>query len=244
MPRKWILGLSFVLSLVVFLTLLMPAAVVLERMPALRIGGAPLALSAPRGPWWQGQCQWRWQQLQGDLQWDLDWHGLVPGLQLSLQSRPGLHGDAKLSGWLGADWGDWHLEQARFSIPVALVAEHVPQGQADGRVDGTILSLKIAEQAILDAQGTAQYSGGLVTWGRNGSAKVPALDGRLSMESGVPTLQVVDPQGTELVVARIADERFQLQVLRAWPMLLGVSEGGEADDVVFQMSQPFKLGQG
>ena len=46
-----------------------------------------------------------------------------------------------------------------------------------------------------------------------------------------------------LMSARLSEGRFQLEVLRAWPMLLGVSQGGQPDDVVFQMSQPFSLGQ-
>ena len=76
MPRNLTLALVFVVSLLVFLVLGMPAAVVVERVPAMRVGGAVLTLSEPRGRWWQGQAQWRWKQLQGSLDWTLDWHGL------------------------------------------------------------------------------------------------------------------------------------------------------------------------
>ena len=90
-------------------------------------------------------------------------------------------------------------------------------------------------------QGTLQYSGGTVSWGRNGSALVPVLQGRLSMNNEQPTLQVEDPDNNSLLDARLANGRFELEVRRAWPMLLGVSQGGDPDDVVFQMSQPLVL---
>ncbi|MED5387712.1 MAG: type II secretion system protein N [Pseudomonadota bacterium] len=242
MPRSLTLALVFLVSLLVFLIIGMPAAAVVEQVPALRPGGAALTLSDPRGRWWQGQARWRWKQLQGSLDWELDWHGLVPGANLSLRSDRGE--SARLSGWLGADWGDWQLEQARLSLPVAMVAEHVPQGSADGRLDGVLMALTIADDRIAHLQGTLDYSGGQVTWGNNGSATVPALRGRLSMEEDAPTLRVVDPEGERLMHARIAEGRFHLEVMRAWPLLLGVSQGGSPEDVVFQMSQPFSLKQG
>ena len=241
MPRKWILALLFVVSLVLFLAVLMPAAVLVERVPALRPGGAPLLLESPRGPWWAGQVNWRWQKLQGVLEWQLDWHGLTPGLMLSARTSQG--DDARIRGWIGgAGQQDWSVEQLRLTLPVALVAERVPQGDADGRVDATIMALSVSGGQIEEAQATLQYSGGTVTWGRNGSATVPVLEGRVSMEGDVPSLQVTDPEGTALLNASLAEGRFQLAVLRAWPQLLGVSQGGNADDVVFQMSQPFSLG--
>lgn len=241
MPRTLTLALVFIASLLVFLIVSMPAAVVVERVPAVHLAGAPLALSEPRGRWWQGQARWRWKQLQGSLAWTLDWHGLVPGAQVSLRSDQGQQ--ATLSGWVGADWGDWQVEQARLSLPVALVAEHVPQGGADGRVDAVLMALQIADNTIQQLQGTLDYSGGTVTWGNNGAATVPELQGRLSMAGEVPTLQVVDPDGERLMHARISEGRFHLEVMRAWPLLLGVSQGGSPDDVVFQMSQPFSLGR-
>lgn len=241
MPRIWVLTLCFLVFLLAFLVVLMPAAVVVERVPALQIGGARLQLSEPRGRWWQGQANWQWKQLQGSLEWSLDWHWLTPGVQLATRTHQGEN--ARLSGWLGMDWGDWELQQARVSVPVALVADQVPQGGADGRVDVSLMRLRLADGQIDDAQGTLHYSGGTVTWGRNGAAQVPVLDGRLSMEGEVPTLQVNDPEGTRLMQARLEQGRFHLEVMRAWPILLGVSQGGQPDDVVFRMSQPFSLKQ-
>lgn len=243
MPRKWILALLFVASLMVFLVILMPAAVLVERVPALRPGGAPLVLDAARGPWWSAQVNWRWKQLQGVLDWQLDWHGLTPGVSLAARTTTGP--EARINGWLGgAGQQDWSVEQMRITLPVELVAEQVPQGNADGRVDATIMALAVSGGEVAEAQATLQYSGGTVTWGRDGSATVPVLQGKVSMTATGPGLQVTDPDGRTLMNAGLAEGRFQLAVLRAWPQLLGVSQGGNADDVVFQMSQPFALGGG
>ena len=65
----------------------------------------------------------------------------------------------------------------------------MPQGGADGRVDAVLMSLQVADDAIQHVQGTLDYSGGTVTWGRNGAADVPPLQGRLSMEDQVPSLR-------------------------------------------------------
>ncbi|MZR61315.1 type II secretion system protein N [Alcanivorax sp. DP30] len=240
MPRKWILALLFVVSLTVFLVILMPAAVLIERVPALRPGGAPLVLESPRGPWWNAQVNWRWQQHQGVLDWQLDWHGLTPGLNLAARTTRG--DEARIKGWLGGSGQhDWSVEQLRLALPVALIAERIPQGNADGRVDATVMALAVSDGQIEEARATLQYSGGTVTWGNNGSATVPVLQGKVSMDSGVPTLVVTDPDNTLLLNARLEEGRFNLAVMRAWPQLLGVSKGGNADDVVFQMSQPFTL---
>ncbi|MBM7334025.1 MAG: type II secretion system protein N [Alcanivorax sp.] len=237
--RRWIaLGAVFVISLLVCLVVLMPAAVLVDRLPALRPGGAPLVLSGARGPWWDGRVQARWRNRSGDLAWTLDWHGLTPGLQLSMVSD-GLNAD----GWLGAAWGDWRLEQWRATVPVAPFSAEIPQGNADGTVNLTLMTLELAEQAVVDAKGTLTYSGGTVTWGRDGAAEVPPLDGRLAMVDGAPELEVTGPQQQQLVHARLDNQKLNVQVRRAWPQLLGVSQGGDPSDVVFRMSRPLALGQ-
>ncbi len=242
MPRKLTIALVFVACLLVFLVVLMPAAVLVERVPQLRPGGAPLTLETSRGRWWSGQVDWRWQQQQGTLGWTLDFHGLTPGVELSLRTTAGQ--DVRLAGWVGgSDAQNWQLDQVRLSLPVELIADRIPQGGADGRADATVMGLAIQEGQVTDARATVQYGGGTVTWGRSASAVVPVLQGRLSMEGETPVLEVNDPEGQRLMSARLSEGRFQLEVLRAWPMLLGVSQGGQPDDVVFQMSQPFSLGQ-
>ncbi|ASK35108.1 type II secretion system protein N [Alloalcanivorax mobilis] len=235
--RRWIaLGAVFFLSLCVFLVALMPAAVVVDRLPALRPGGAPLVLSQPRGRWWDATVNARWRDQQGTLAWTLDWHGLTPGLQLSLRSDD-LQGD----GWLGADWGDWRLEQWRATVPVAMISRQVPQGNADGTAHVSLMVLELAGGSVVDAKGTLDYSGGTVTWS-SGSARVPPLDGRLFMGEQGPRLRVTGPDQQQLVEASIEKKMLKVQVHRAWPQLLGVSQGGDPSDVVFQMSQPLKFG--
>lgn len=238
MRRRIALGAVFFLSLCVFLVALMPAAVVVERLPSLRPGGELLTLSRARGLWWDGSVETRWQDQQGMLHWSWDWRGLTPGLQLSVFS-----GNLEASGWLGAAWGGWRLEQWRATVPVAMISQQVPQGSADGTVHLSLMSLELDDGSVVDAKGTLDYSGGTVTWGGDGSAQVPPLDGRLFMAEEGPRIIVTGPDQQELMVARLEKQKLNVQVHRAWPQLLGVSQGGNPSDVVFQMSQPLRLGR-
>jgi len=236
--RWFALGAVFVTSLFVFLVALMPAALLIDRLPALRPGGAPLALSDARGPWWDGDVRARWRDQQGRLRWHLDWRGLTPGVRLSMVS-----GDLQARGWLGAAWGDWRLEQWRAELPVALFSRQVPQGNADGTVALSLMVLELTDQNVVDAKGTLNYSGGTVSWGRDGAARVPPLDGRLAMVDNGPQLIVTGPREQQLVLARLENQTLNVQVRRAWPQLLGVSQGGDPSDVVFRMSRPLTLGR-
>lgn len=236
--RRWVaLGAIFLISLCVFLVALMPAAVLVRRLPALRPGGAPLTFSSAHGRWWDGSADVAWRDQQGLLRWRLDVRGGIPGLWLRLSA-----GDLKVSGWLGADWGDWRLAQWRGRVPVGMVGRYVPQGNATGTVTFALLSLALVDHAVVDARGTLNYGGGTVTWGQGGSAPVPPLQGRLSMAKAGPVLVVTGPKRQPLVRAAIANGKFDLRVHRAWPQLLGVSQGGNPSDVVFQMTQPIALG--
>lgn len=237
--RRWIAwGTVFTVSLLVWLVALMPAAVVVDSLPALRPGGAPLALSDARGRWWDGRVDARWREHTGGLSWTLDWRGLTPGVRLAMVSD-----DINAAGWLGARWGGWRLEQWRASLPVAPFSAEVPQGNADGSVELVLINLELAEGTVVDAKGTLNYSGGTVTWGRDGSARVPPLNGRLMMVNGAPELEVTGPNQQQLVHGRLDNQKLNVRVLRAWPQLLGVSQGGDPSDVVFSMSRPLTLGR-
>lgn len=232
--RRWIaLGIVFLASLCVFLVALMPAAAVVERLPALRVGGAPVTLSNAQGLWWKGAVDVRWRDRQGQVRWQLDWHGLTPGAQIDINAS-----ELSARGWLGGFYGGWRLEQWRASVPVAVIGRYVPQGSATGVVAVTLAALEFSDDAVTDARGTLHYGGGVVSWGQGGSASVPALNGLLAMEKEGPRLTVTGPQQQELVRAGIVKKRLSVQVLRAWPELLGVSQGGNPEDVVFRMSQP------
>ncbi|MEP5051227.1 MAG: type II secretion system protein N [Alloalcanivorax venustensis] len=236
--RWFALGAVFVASLVVFLVALMPAALVIDKVPALRPGGAPLVLSDARGPWWDADVRARWRDQQGRLSWRLNWHGLTPGVDLSLAA-----GELQARGWLGAAWGDWRREQWRAEVPVAMVSRQVPQGDADGTVSLSLLVLELVDENVVDAKGTLDYSGGTVSWGRDGAARVPPLDGRLSMSESGPRLTVTGPEEQQLVLASLENKTLSVQVRRAWPQLLGVSQGGDPSDVVFRMRRPLTLGR-
>ena len=236
-PRAFIL--LFIVSLLVSGVVLMPAALVVQAVPELRVAGQPLRLAEPRGVWWQGQVQWRWQQLTGQLAWQWRWQGVTPGVQLTVQEKAKT---LQASGWVGG-YGALQAENVRAVLPVALIADQVPQGSADGRVELVLLSATIADGELADIQGMLDYSGGTVTWGRNGAATVPPLNGRIFTEDQVVSAQVTDPEGRLLATAQVQEQKLAVDVKRAWPMLLGVSQGGNPDDTVFQMSRPFRLGQ-
>ena len=144
---------------------------------------------------------------------------------------------------MGAAWGDWRLEQWRAQVPVAMVSRQVPQGDADGTVSLSLLVLELVDENVVDAKGTLDYSGGTVSWGRDGSASVPPLDGRLTMSESGPRLTVTGPEQQQLVLASLEDKTLSVQVRRAWPQLLGVSQGGDPSDVVFRMRRPLTLGR-
>lgn len=239
--RRWIvLGAIFLISLGVFLVALMPAAVVVERMPMLRPGGERLLLSDARGRWWHGSVMVRWREQQGRLSWALDWHGLTPGVWLDLDA-----GDLNAQGWLGGLSSDgWRLEQWHGTMPVALVSRYVPQGDATGLVEVSLMALELDGGVLVDAKGVLHYGGGVVSWGRQGegAAQVPPLDGVLSLQAAGPVLVITGPQKQQLVRADISKGKLHVKVRRAWPQLLGVSQGGNPNDVVFSLSRPVSLG--
>ena len=119
----------------------------------------------------------------------------------------------------------------------------MPQGDADGTVSLSLLVLELVDENVVDAKGTLDYSGGTVSWGRDGSASVPPLDARLTMSESGPRLTVTGPEQQQLVLASLEDKTLSVQVRRAWPQLLGVSQGGDPSDVVFRMRRPLTLGR-
>ena len=51
------------------------------------------------------------------------------------------------------------------------------------------------------------------------------------------------PEQQQLVLASLENKTLSVQVHRAWPQLLGVSQGGDPSDVVFRMRRPLTLGR-
>lgn len=238
MPRPLVLITFFVVSFLGFALWNLPAEVATSRVAGVELAGAPVQLLRPQGRLWDGATRWRWRERSGRLEWALDWRGLTPGLQLSLVGR-GLD----LAGWLGGGssrlWArNWNLE-----LPVALIARQVDRGGAEGRLTGQLRELDWHDGQVRALDGELRWSGGVVRWQPDGRAELPPLDGRLFMADSEARAEVTDPDGRRLADALVRGGQINLRVFRAWPMLLGVSSGGQASDVVLEVSRPF-FGQG
>lgn len=234
MPRPLLLVSVFLVSFLIWSLWLLPAAPVISKLDGVAVGGAPLQMSQVQGRLWDGSAHWRWQRQNGRLRWDMDWRGLTPGVQLALES-----GSVALDGWLGGGSGRFSARELTLHMPVAEIARHLEQGSAEGSVSADIRELDWRDDAFHALEGRLKWSGGRVSWEPAGSAEVPPLDGRLFMEGEAARAEVTDPEGQQLAEARIVDGEITFRVFRAWPMLLGVSGGGQASDVVLEVSQPF-----
>lgn len=226
----WISGL--LVSVLVWAVWLMPAQPVLSRVHGLMLGPAPLELSRIEGRIWQGSARWRWQRHAGTLRWQTRWHGLVPGVQLQLQ------GDLLLSGWLGGRPGKVMVREMDAAVPVAPFVAAMPNVSAEGTVSLRGLSLNWNGRQLQEANGLLGYSGGEISWAQGQGALLPALVGTVRQEGAAAIAEARDPDGTLLAEARVENEIAVLRVYRAWPALLGVSQGGSPSDVVFETSQP------
>lgn len=219
----------FVLSFLLFMVVLMPASIVTAYWPTDNDSPPPPRLY---GVWWQGQGLFDLEGLPLKLGWELDWHGLTPGLLLSVRS-----GDIRATGWVGADWGDWRLENWRASLPAETVNPFLPQGKASGTVAIALQELLYRDSVIAQIQGELHFDGGQVALSEGLNLDVPALLGTLTMEHNQPVLRVTGPQQQSLASATLNGNTLSLDVFRAFPLLLKMSEGGNATDVVFSTHQ-------
>lgn len=231
---KWIAALLGLLLL--WLIWMAPAAPLLARLDGLPLAGAPLRVSAVQGSIWNGQAQWRWQQEGGSLSWQLRWREWRPGVRLELR------GDARLAGWVGPAVGGLLLRAGEASLPLALLSRLQPELAAEGWIEVQALSLDWHRDAPVLRAGTAHYGGGQVSWAAGQSAVIPPLEAAVVRQDGVSQLTVVDPQGVALALAELTADMATLRVFRAWPALLGLSQGGSPDDVVFETSRPLRGG--
>ena len=232
MPRPLALIGVFVASLLVFIVWNMPAAPFVRHLDGQMIGDAPLQVSQIRGRLWDGEARWRWQRYRGELQWETRWRGLTPGVELDLAGS-GL----EVRGWAGASPRAVSARDLSLRVPLAEISRDMPEGRIDGVLTGQVSHLRLARSGDVFAQGQLYYAGGEVSWPPDGNATVPPLEGRLFTEDNVARLEVTDPQGTRLVDGQVNAGEAALRVYRAWPRLLGVSQGGQDSDVVFQVTQ-------
>lgn len=231
MPRPVVLAAVFLLSLLCWLIWSFPAAPVLQRVESIPLGEESLRIGEVRGLVREGSLDWYWQAYQGRLDWRLAWKGARPGLDLRLYGH-----DAQLQGWASGTPGSLLLRDLRLDAPVSLVGDELPDHGAEGRVTGTLGRLSWRPGQVPAVDGSLRYSGGRMAW-PEGEADVPPLEGDLYNEGDAGWLVVRDPQGTRLMDGRLSAEEAEFRLYRAWPVLLGVSEGGNPDDVIFQVTE-------
>ena len=207
-----------------------PASLLTSRIPSVPLAGAPLFLGAASGTVWDGAVPWRWRQLNGELDWSLDFRGLTPGVAWSL------NGAMNARGWVGGGPDSPQLGISEGRIPASLI-QYVSPFQAEGALAIEGLRLAVADRRLVDAAGELRYSGGVAGW-KSGETQVPALVARIEEQPQGAIARVTDPSDTLLMEAGTEGERAFVRVYRAWPALLGVSKGGQPTDVVFESSQP------
>ena len=235
MPRPLVLAAVFLLSLLFWLLWNFPAGPLVTRADGLVLAGEPLRLVDVAGRARDGQLRWSWQGHSGRASWRLAWRELRPGLELRLEGE-GVH----LDGWLSGGSDSLSVRQLNLDVPVAPIAERIPEGDADGRVEGQVERLQWRSGAVPQVSGVLHYSGGQMSW-PDGQARVPRLDGELFSDDEAGWLVVRSPDGTRLMDGRLSPGEAEFRLYRAWAELLGASAGGEPDDVIFRVNEAFSV---
>lgn len=239
MPTKKIIALtaSFLVVFLVFLVILMPAQVVkaaLMPTPDVDSGAPDIRVS---GLWWKGHADSIWKQQLISVNWEMDWRGLTPGLLLESAT-----GEIEVSGWFGVSNGGWELADANALLPARQVSEFLPMGRADGVLKLSQVGLSFSDDTVEHVSGALHYTGGELNWGFGEPVNVPPLDGLLSMQASGPQLEIQDNKKQKLAMAFVEDKRLVLQVLQAFPQLLGMAElGGDPNEEVYRTSRPLDL---
>ena len=228
-PFRWLLILC--VSTLVWALWLLPARPLLSPLNGVMLASSPLQLSRIEGRLWQGSARWQWQGMAGGVRWDTDWRGVAFGANLSLS------GDIVASGWAGGGPGVMDLRDIDAAVPVAPFVRAMPNVSAAGTLSLRGVGLRLGRAGPEQAQGALAYSGGRVDWSASQGAELPALTGALRQEGGAAIGEAFSPDGVLLADARLENEMAVLRVYRAWPALLGVSQGGNLSDVVFETSQ-------
>lgn len=230
LKARWLI-LAFCVAFLFFVISMAPARLLIDRVPVISLPGGQLALSQPSGTVWRGAADWRWRHLQGQMAWTLGFGSLSPALDITLTG--GLGFDGQLSGWSVQSLAVT-IDDAE--VPASLI-EHVSPFKAAGLVKADAIALRMEEGLLVSAQGELNYSGGEASWPQ-GSKALPPLQAQLkTLEDGVQA-QVFDDTKVLMMQASLQGNNGRVQVYRAWPMLLGVSKGGNPEDVVFETSSP------
>lgn len=230
--RLWLWGLLVVLATLFWLVWLAPARLLLQPLNGMQLGPAPLQLSQIDGRWRAGGFRWQWQGLAGTARWSLAWQGLVPGAHLTLS------GDLVANGWIGGLPGRWQVRDMDLAIPVAPLVRGTQGIRAEGVVSARSFTLILDHGAPREASAVLDYTGGQVSWAQGQGAVLPPLQGVMRQDGAAARIEARGPDGTLLADGSLENNMAMLRVYRAWPALLGVSQGGSPSDVVFETSRP------
>lgn len=162
---KW--GALFLFSYLFFLLALMPASVVVTRLPLPK----SLQLNAVQGTLWQGEVgEVRWQQhTLHHVSWQIEWSRLLvgmPALHLTLNDPQFLSGETTV-GWRG----DLFVEDLSLHVPVSMISSLIPMPVPIGLTGNASLSIR---QLQINPQHCTQLQGSL-TW-QAGNLSTPLGD--------------------------------------------------------------------
>ncbi len=228
-PGLWLAAL--LLAVLVWALVMLPARPVLAPLNGMQLGSATLQLSRIEGRLWQGSARWQWLDLSGSLRWDTSWRGMSFGADLMVS------GDIVATGWAGAAPGGFALNGMDIVVPVALLVQGMPNVSAEGTATARGLTLQWQDGAPAGAEAQLSYSGGRISWAEGQGADVPVLTGSLRQEGEAAVFEARSPDSALLADGQLTNETVRLRVYRAWPALLGMSQGGSPADVVFETSQ-------
>lgn len=235
LPHTGLLIAVFLLSLVGWALYYLPAQVVVSRVPTLQLAGSTLTVNASGGRAWQGQARWHWQHFVGDVSWQLDWHGLTPGVDITLTGPNGL----RVQGWLTSNGGEFRADQLQLALPLSVVLAGQPQLAATGSVQGRIQQFHW-HNGIKALQGKLYYTGGSGHW-RNQAAVLPVMNAKLAMQQDTAVVLVTDSHQGVLAKASLdANNRGEVKVYRRYAEAVGLASGsGSSNAVIFKMSRSF-----
>lgn len=229
----WLL-VALLLSIVSWLVWLLPARVVIEPMVPLTMGQQTLQLEEIQGRLWAGNARWALADQQGVLGWSWGWQGLRPTLEVTLSGALELRAST-LPGWKSIE-----VRRLDGRLPVAPWAPLLVSGATlEGvlSLQAVALHWRVGEVPQLHA-GHVFFSGGNGRYGRE-SANLPALWGSVQPQAEGSELRVRNEQDTEVALLELAADRVSFKVLRTWALMLGASQGGAPDDIIFQTSFTF-----
>lgn len=229
--KRWLIS-AFLISLLVFLVVTLPAALLVGLLPPVNLAGQPLKLSAVQGSLWGGQTSWAWKRLSGTLSWQLDWRAGYPGVAFRAL------GAVPFSGWAAASADMLVVQELDLSLSAPMLRQFQPDLQLGGTISARGVSFTFRDKRITDASGALAYTGGDAQWRRDNAVVVPPLRGVIQQQALGPEVVIADDANALMAKAQIDNNIGALTVYRAWAVRLGLSQGGSADDVVFETSLP------